>query len=112
MLLLLLASWMFLFPFVWMLATSVKTDEELLDSGILPQVEHFHPEQPVRARAAVEPIRPTDVTLARWEQMTPDTAGRLAGGCDRRYQKSHPPAAGDGSDRSQLPSVRPQLPCS
>ena len=34
--LLLLAAWMFLFPFVWMLATSVKTDEELMEPGVLP----------------------------------------------------------------------------
>ena len=33
--LLLLAAWMFLFPFVWMLATSVKTDEELMEPGVV-----------------------------------------------------------------------------
>ena len=68
--LLLLASWMFLFPFVWMLATSVKTDEELLDPGILPHVEHFRANSPY-VRDAIEPIRPADVTIARWEQMIP-----------------------------------------
>src|SRR6059058_5090033 len=44
--LLLLSVWLFLFPFFWMLATSVKTDEELMSTDILPTIEHFRPTSP------------------------------------------------------------------
>ena len=73
--LLLLASWMFLFPFVWMLATSVKTDEELMEPGILPPIEHFRPEQPVPCADGVRAdlAGPPTVTIAqRWDQDAAD----------------------------------------
>src|SRR5213596_1268116 len=61
--LLLLAAWMFLFPFVWMLATSVKTDEELMEPGVLPPAAHFHPDSPY-VRSEIQPIKPSDVENA------------------------------------------------
>ena len=39
---LLLGVWLFLFLFFWMLATSVKTDEELAQNVLLPQPVSFH----------------------------------------------------------------------
>src|SRR4051794_38472468 len=54
--LLLLSIWMFLFPFFWMLATSVKTDEELTESRVLPQVVRFVPSSPY-VRPAVDPVK-------------------------------------------------------
>src|SRR4051794_16414121 len=45
---------LFLFPFVYMFATSLKTDEELTESGWFPAIPRFAPVSPrVRAAAAV-----------------------------------------------------------
>src|SRR6516165_10501472 len=68
--LLLLSVWLFLFPFFWMLATSVKTDEELMDAAILPTIEHFRPDSPY-VRPAIEPRKPSDVPTSQWEQILP-----------------------------------------
>src|SRR5438874_4595373 len=95
--LLLLAAWMFLFPFVWMLATSVKTDEELMDPGVLPPIVRFQPSSPY-VRSKVEPIKPADVTKARWDQMIP-TLRLLASAAIEKYQNAHPaPPAIDAID--------------
>src|SRR5690242_6654117 len=58
--LLLLAAWLFLFPFVWMLATSVKTDEELMQPGVLPPAARFRPDSPY-VRSEIQPVKPSDV---------------------------------------------------
>jgi ABC-type glycerol-3-phosphate transport system permease component len=86
--LLLLAAWMFLFPFVWMLATSVKTDEELMEPGVLPPAAHFHPDSPY-VRGEIQPIKPSDVEIARWNQMLPSLT-ELANRVIEQYQHSHP----------------------
>jgi multiple sugar transport system permease protein len=90
--LLLLAAWMFLFPFIWMFATSVKTDEELIEPGILPSVEHFKPSSPY-VRSAPDLIRPADVTSERWDQMIPKLK-QIASDEIAKYQNAHsaPPA--------------------
>src|SRR3954451_15496571 len=59
--LLLLSVWLFLFPFLWMLATSVKTDEELMDGAILPTIETFRPTSPY-VRPRLEARKPGDVS--------------------------------------------------
>ncbi len=87
--LLLLFAWLFLFPFLWMVATSVKTDEELADSTLLPEVVHFHPVSPY-VRSGVEPIKPTDVSPARWKQILPKLQ-EISLEMIAAYQKSHPP---------------------
>src|SRR6478609_1124489 len=61
--LLLLSIWLFLFPFFWMLATSVKTDEELTESRVLPQFVRFQPSSPY-VREVAEPVKPADVESA------------------------------------------------
>src|SRR4051794_3281291 len=86
--LLLLAAWMFLFPFVWMLATSVKTDEELMEPGVLPPAAHFRPDSPY-VRSEIQPIKPSDVENARWNQMLPSLS-QFASDAIKQYQQSHP----------------------
>src|SRR4051812_42175591 len=68
--LLLLSVWMFLFPFLWMLATSVKTDEELAESSIIPAPVIFRPDSPY-VRKAIEPARPIDASPERWKEILP-----------------------------------------
>src|SRR4051812_40723556 len=36
----------FVFPFIWLVATSLKTDEELTDLGWMPSIPHFVPRSP------------------------------------------------------------------
>jgi multiple sugar transport system permease protein len=67
---LLLCVWLFLFPFFWMLATSLKTDEELAANSPLPAFLRFRPASPY-VREAVNPVRPTDVDTDRWNAMLP-----------------------------------------
>jgi multiple sugar transport system permease protein len=60
----------FLFPFVYMIATSFKTDEELTDTSWFPAVPHFESTSPrVRARPAV--MRPTEAPAEVWEKVLP-----------------------------------------
>src|SRR4051812_9963783 len=56
--LLLLSVWLFLFPFFWMVATSIKTDEELTETKVLPEIAHFRPASPY-VRPPVEPAKPS-----------------------------------------------------
>src|SRR5689334_10346463 len=58
--LLLMSVWLFLFPFFWMLSTSVKTDDELTESRLLPTFPRFRASSPY-VRDPVTPQRPADV---------------------------------------------------
>jgi multiple sugar transport system permease protein len=87
--LLLLSIWMFLFPFFWMLATSVKTDEELTESRVLPEFVRFQPSSPY-VRAAADPVKPADVSKARWDELLPRLTSIASAAVDT-YQSSHPP---------------------
>ena len=60
----------FLFPFVYMFATSMKTDEELIDRTYFPSIPTFQAISPrVRAMPAIE--RPVEAPPDRWEAMIP-----------------------------------------
>src|SRR5690348_1163943 len=104
--LLLLGVWLFLFPFVWMVATSVKTDEELMEGDGLPRVESFRPVSPY-VREVVALVGPADVTAERWEQLR-SRLSDLAAGAVARYQHQHAPEAslaafdGDQQDRKSV----------
>src|SRR5438067_12434282 len=64
-LLLLTAAMLFLFPFAWMAATSVKTDEEIAARDWWPQFPVFRDHSPY-ARPPVTIERPTGVTDEQW----------------------------------------------
>ena len=87
--LLLLGVWMFLFPFFWMLATSIKTDEELADNAMLPEFVTFHPASPY-VRPVVEPQKPGDVSAGRWKEMLPSLTD-MAAAAIAKYQHGQPP---------------------
>src|SRR2546430_941574 len=61
---------LFLFPFVWMAASSLKTDEELHAPGIFPAMPRFRGQSPY-ARPVVSEVRPAGVPLERWERALP-----------------------------------------
>src|SRR4051812_32911585 len=64
-LVLLTAAMLFLFPFVWMVATSMKTDEEIAARNWWPQFPVFRDHSPcVRPPVSIE--RPTGVTDEQW----------------------------------------------
>lgn len=93
--LLLLGVWLFLFPFLWMLATSVKTDEELTGSAVLPEFVTFRGASPY-VRAGVTPERPADVAAGKWRELLP----RLTGEAERAvgaYQAGHAAQASLGA---------------
>ena len=61
---------LFLFPFAYMVATSLKTDEELADPSWLPAIPTFQGESPrVRPVATVE--KPAEAPQQRWDQALP-----------------------------------------
>ena len=60
----------FLFPFLWMLSTSLKTDEELPAARVLPEMPRFVPVSPF-VRAVDEPDRPQGMSSARWQHVLP-----------------------------------------
>ena len=58
------------YPFVWMLVMSTKTDEELAENKAQAPLPSFRQKSPyVRARATIE--RPEDVSAARWSSVEP-----------------------------------------
>src|SRR5439155_7756014 len=89
--LLLLSVWLFLFPFLWMVSTSVKTDDELTAAAVLPEIPTFRPSSPY-VRPIEFPKRPIDAPVATWNALLPKlsdiTTARIAA-----YQKSHPAQA-------------------
>jgi ABC-type glycerol-3-phosphate transport system permease component len=65
-LLLLTGIAIFLFPFVYMLATSLKTDEELTSTAWFPAIPKFQPASPY-VRAAQPVAKPTEVKEQVWD---------------------------------------------
>jgi multiple sugar transport system permease protein len=60
----------FLFPFVYMAATSMKTDEELIDRTYFPSIPTFQGISP-RVRAMAEIERPAEAPAERWDALMP-----------------------------------------
>src|SRR5688572_20480870 len=61
----------FLFPFVYMFATSMKTDEELIERRYFPAIPTFQGVSPrVRAMPAVE--RAPEAPQERWDAVLPE----------------------------------------
>src|SRR6478736_5119047 len=61
---------LFLFPFVYMFATSLKTDEELTETGWFPSIPHFTPASPhVRATSIVQ--KPAEASQEKWDELLP-----------------------------------------
>ncbi len=60
----------FLFPFLWMLGMSLKTDEEATGTDLFPAVPVFRADSPV-VRPDAEPARPISLTPAQWKELLP-----------------------------------------
>ncbi|MCY2954355.1 MAG: ABC transporter permease subunit [Planctomycetota bacterium] len=69
-LLLLAGVGIFLFPFLWMLSTSLKTDEEVTNSKILPEIPTFRPTSPYVPDIAL-PQRLLDIPPNKWDALLP-----------------------------------------
>jgi multiple sugar transport system permease protein len=69
----------FLFPFVWMLGVSMKTDEEVTSGRLLPTLPIFRAQSPYVRDMPVTP-RPQDVSASSWDEVLPmlTQAARLA----------------------------------
>ena len=74
-LLLIAGACLFLFPFLWMFITSVKTDEELQEGGWLPVVPTFREASPY-SRRPVQVHKPANVPEEVWERRLPMLRGR------------------------------------
>ena len=61
----------FLFPFLWMLSTSVKTDEELNRAAVLPDLPMFLSASPY-VRPTPEPTKPFDAREDVWDDALPE----------------------------------------
>ncbi len=62
---LLAGAGVFLFPFAWMVGTSLKTDDEISQDRLFPALPTHRPATPY-VRAAPEPRRPDDAPSSRW----------------------------------------------
>src|SRR6476659_3570501 len=80
-LLLLTAAMIFLFPFAWMVATSIKTDEEILAGDWWPAMPVFRDHSPY-VRPAVSIERPSGVADAQWEKHLPALRAQAEGAID------------------------------
>ncbi len=69
-LLLVTAIGIFLFPFIYMVGTSLKTDEELTESDWFPAVPKFVADSP-RIRAVRQIIKPDEAPQAKWDEVLP-----------------------------------------
>src|SRR4051812_16542176 len=69
-LLMLAGACFFLFPFLWMVLTSFKTDQEVSEGEWWPTVPHFRRVSPY-ARSAVQVHKPTLVSDAQWSATLP-----------------------------------------
>jgi ABC-type glycerol-3-phosphate transport system permease component len=67
---LLSAVGIFIFPFVWMVGMSMKTDDEAVSGQLLPAVPVFRADSPV-IRPPITPQQPQDVTTTRWKTLLP-----------------------------------------
>lgn len=92
-LLLLTCAGLFLLPLLWMLLTSVKTDEELADPSFWPPAIRVHPASPYVRRPA--PLLPPEgVSAQRWRALGP----QLLAQCRTAvlvHLPAAPPVAGD-----------------
>src|SRR5262245_2129137 len=58
----------FMFPFVWMIGTSMKTDDEVTEQNWMPSIPRFVPRSPfVLSRPDV--IKPMPVDPAAWDRL-------------------------------------------
>lgn len=60
----------FLFPFLWMLSTSLKTDEELPAAAVLPSIPTFQARSPY-IKDIPRPGKPIDVPDDEWDRLLP-----------------------------------------
>ena len=61
---------LFLLPFLWMVFTSLRTDEEALEPGFFPIVPTFRAQSPyVRRTPPID--KPRDVADGEWKQVLP-----------------------------------------
>jgi len=61
---------LFMFPFVWMVGMSMKTDDEAAGTDILPAIPTFRADSP-SVRPPIVPQQPPDVAKSRWKSVLP-----------------------------------------
>src|SRR5687768_6428892 len=61
----------FVFPFAWMLTTSIKTDEEINHPALWPGLPRFRGASPY-ARRPVELVKPGHIDDAPWDAAVPE----------------------------------------
>lgn len=67
----------FLFPFLWMVSTSFKTDEELPETRLFPSVPRFQDHSPY-VKPVPEPTKPIDVDDDDWNRQLPKLLERTS----------------------------------
>jgi multiple sugar transport system permease protein len=67
---LLTCALIFTFPFLWMVETSLRTDEELTDPSWLPAIPSFVQQSPY-VRNAPPIVRPLGITTKQWDEILP-----------------------------------------
>ncbi len=96
-LVLLTGSAIFLFPFVWMVGTSLKTDDELASDSSVPQIPVFQAKSPyLRETPAL--AEPAEVDAAVWKKMLP----AMHAASEKAITAATRPAGADLVDRAGL----------
>jgi multiple sugar transport system permease protein len=87
---------LFMFPFVWMVGMSMKTDDEAVSTQLLPSVPVFRANSPV-IRPPVVPQQPGVVAAAQWEELLPILKSHT-----RALLPTTLPAGGDAVNENDL----------
>jgi ABC-type glycerol-3-phosphate transport system permease component len=94
----------FLLPFAWMLAMSLKTDEETTSDSLLPSIPTFRARSPY-VRDTPAPKRPSDVTSDQWEEKHAVLESHVSGAVRRTTL----PLAAKHADASKLRDAATRL---
>jgi ABC-type glycerol-3-phosphate transport system permease component len=60
---------LFMFPFVWIVAMSLKTDDEVVTGDIFPSIPVFHPASPSVRPPPAKPEPPDGIKPGRWADL-------------------------------------------
>jgi ABC-type glycerol-3-phosphate transport system permease component len=78
----------FLLPFLWLVATSMRTDEEMVDASLLPRIPRFVASSPyVRPPRAIE--KPLDVPQDAWDEALPTLLMAARSACRSASESMH-----------------------
>ena len=105
---LVVGSIIFSMPFIWMISSSLKEDDEQITDELvwIPRLPPFQPQSPyMDSREGVELARPRDIKLNRWESYSPGIISAL----DTALKAGPKTPAGNTSEELAFKLLRARL---